>query len=83
MIEVIIFYSYLLVECVTGIIVFLVMLSRHNQRITEQSKKVLEQADTKLPADRRRVGRARLESEADSDVQIAIDLDTDPGDNKV
>ena len=79
MIEVIIFYSYLLVECVTGIGVFLVMLSRHNRRITEQSKKVLEQADTKLPAGR--VARAKpLESE-DSDVQVAIELETDPGDD--
>ena len=77
MVEVIIFYSYLLVECVTGIVVFLVMLSRHNQRITEQSKKVLEQGEAKLPA--ARVPRAQLESQ-DSDFHFAIELETDPGD---
>jgi preprotein translocase subunit YajC len=38
MIEVIIFYCYLFLECMTGVIIFIVMLRRHNKRYKEEAE---------------------------------------------
>lgn len=40
MIEVIIFYSYIFVECITAVSIFVIMLRKHNRHISEQQKKL-------------------------------------------
>ena len=56
MIEVIIFYCYLFVECITGLSIFMIMLRKHNINIAEQQKQ-LKELDTSSKSPAKRQGR--------------------------